>query len=211
MMSQTASASWVVLAGAEPGPRMSNRPNEQTLLQRIAAGDRAAVQECIDAYGGLVWSLARRLSPNRNDAEDAVQEIFIDLWKSAGRFDGAQSSEATFVAMIARRRLIDRRRAVQRQPEIKALAEDDWTTDEYERQFEITADAARAAKAMNALRPEQQRVLQLAIWYGLSHQEISQTTGMPLGTVKTYVRRGLLQIREAMGIRTLDTLGEVTQ
>lgn len=189
---------------------MIERSKEEPILGRIAAGDRAAVEECIDRYGGLVWSLARRLCPNRNDAEDAVQEIFIDLWKSAGRFDEAQASEATFVAMIARRRLIDRRRAVQRQPEIKELSEEDWTATQ-ENTFEMTADAARAARAMNELRPEQQRVLQLSIWYGLSHQEISQTTGMPLGTVKTYVRRGLSQIRQAMGIRSLDTIGEVTQ
>src|SRR5689334_16385093 len=72
-----------------------------SILQRIATGERAAVQECIDAYGGLIWSLARRWSPAPHEAEDAVQEIFIDLWKSAARFDQAQASETTFVAMIA--------------------------------------------------------------------------------------------------------------
>ncbi len=209
-MSPSARGQLVALPVSTQTNRMIERSKEEPVLGRIAAGDRAAVEECIDRYGGLVWSLARRLCPNRNDAEDAVQEIFIDLWKSAGRFDEAQASEATFVAMIARRRLIDRRRAVQRQPEIKELSEEDWTATQ-ENTFEMTADAARAARAMNDLRPEQQRVLQLSIWYGLSHQEISQTTGMPLGTVKTYVRRGLSQIRQAMGIRSLDTIGEVTQ
>jgi RNA polymerase sigma-70 factor (ECF subfamily) len=82
----------------------------QAILKRIAAGDKTAVQDCLDSYGGLVWSLARRMSPNTNEAEDAVQEIFIDVWKNAARFDESQSSETTFVAMIARRRLIDRLR-----------------------------------------------------------------------------------------------------
>ncbi|NOT59213.1 MAG: RNA polymerase subunit sigma-24, partial [Acidobacteria bacterium] len=65
------------------------------LLPRIAAGDRAAVQDCIDAYGGLVWSLARKLTPTPADAEDAVQEIFIELWKSAARYDPSRCAEAT--------------------------------------------------------------------------------------------------------------------
>ena len=76
----------------------------------MAAGDPLAVQECLDAYGGLVWSLARRMFQSRDDAEDAVQEIFVDIWRNADRFDPAQASETTFIAMIARRRLIDRLR-----------------------------------------------------------------------------------------------------
>ncbi|HEY1068798.1 MAG TPA: sigma-70 family RNA polymerase sigma factor, partial [Pirellulales bacterium] len=80
------------------------------LLPRVAAGQPSAVDECLARYGGLVWSLARRHTNNTSDAEDAVQEIFIDLWRSAARFNPQAASEATFVAMIARRRLIDRRR-----------------------------------------------------------------------------------------------------
>ena len=92
-----------------------------TILKRIASGNTPAVQECLDTYGGLVWSLALRMLPNANEAEDAVQEIFIDIWKNAERFDEAQASETTFIAMIARRRLIDRLRKVNRQPNIDSL------------------------------------------------------------------------------------------
>jgi RNA polymerase sigma-70 factor, ECF subfamily len=182
---------------------------QPSILQRIATGERAAVQECIDAYGGLIWSLARRWSPAPHEAEDAVQEIFIDLWKSAARFDQAQASETTFVAMIARRRLIDRRRAQQRHPEMAELSDElaDTLSDPQQSQakaIEQTAEVALATKAMTQLRPAQREVLQLALYQGLSHQEISEQTGMPLGTVKTYVRRGVLHIRAALGIRTLD-------
>ena len=91
----------------------------RAILQRIADGDKTAVQECLDTYSGLVWSLARRLIGFSDEAEDAVQEIFIDVWKNAARFDEAQASETTFIAMIARRRLIDRIRRIQRQPRIQ--------------------------------------------------------------------------------------------
>ena len=76
------------------------------ILERIAAGDPAAVDDCLRSYGGLVWSLARRFSPNHAEAEDAVQEIFIDVWRSAARFDRQRASENTYITMIARRRLI---------------------------------------------------------------------------------------------------------
>lgn len=209
MKRKSAPARLAVVAGADQSNKMvGNRPLK-SVLERISSGDRTAVQDCLERYGALVWSLARRLTPDRNDAEDAVQEIFIDLWKSAGRFDPAQSSEMTFIAMIARRRLIDRRRAIERRPQVEELSEEEASS--HDKQIETSADAARATRAMTQLRPEQQRVLQLAIWYGLSHQEISQTTGMPLGTVKTYLRRGLSKIREALGVRTLDHLEEVSK
>ena len=173
----------------------------QTILQRIAGGDQNAVQECLKSYGGLVWSLARRMLRNTEDAEDAVQEIFLDVWKNAARFDPSQASETTFIAMIARRRLIDRIRHVQRRISADSLddilAEPSVRTD---RTVQTNLEARDAAKAMDQLRPEQRQVLQLSIVHGLSHQEISDTTGMPLGTVKTHARRGLIQVRELLGL-----------
>lgn len=171
------------------------------VLHRIASGDKTAVQECLKLYGGLVWSLARRMSPNMDDAEDAVQEIFIDIWKNAARFDENQASETTFVAMIARRRLIDRLRKSNRQPNIDSiedvLVEPAKASD---KEMQICVEAREAAEAMRDLRPEQRQVLNLSIFQGMSHQEISNATGMPIGTVKTHARRGLIQIREILGI-----------
>ena len=89
-------------------------PMPDSVLARVGAGDASAVRDALQRFGGLVWALARRMSANTSDAEDAVQEIFVDVWKSAKKFDPAAGSEATFVAMIARRRLIDRMRARQR-------------------------------------------------------------------------------------------------
>lgn len=173
----------------------------EAILQRIASGDASAVQDCLTKYGGLVWSLARKMLRNSDEAEDAVQEIFVDVWKNAPRFDETKSSETTFIAMIARRRLIDKIRYSSRR--ISADSLDDVLLEPFTRAdktIQTGLEAEEAAEAMRNLRPEQQQVLRLSIIQGMSHQEISTATGMPLGTVKTHARRGILQVREYLGL-----------
>ncbi len=173
------------------------------LLTRIANGDTGAVDECIDRYGGLVWSLARRLSSSIADAEDAVQEIFVDLWKNADRFRDELAGEATFVAMLARRRLIDRLRKSRRELESQPI-------DELALQYaappqtppaELAEEGARAAACLEGLRSDERKVLELAIYHGLPQTRIAEQTGFPLGTVKTHARRGLSQLRDCMQVR----------
>lgn len=175
------------------------------LLPRVAQGERAALNECIQRYGSLVWSLARRASPTAMDAEDAVQEIFVELWKSASRYDARIAGEATFVAMIARRRLVDRRRARMRRPEPEPYSDRNpgagglggasLGASSFLSSQELGAEAQMAARALEQLRPEQRQVLVMCS-QGLSHEEVSQQTGMPLGTVKAHARRGLIKVRE---------------
>jgi len=148
---------------------------------------------------------------NPDDAEDVVQEIFVDIWKNAGRFDPTQSSETTFIAMIARRRIIDRIRYSARRlspDSIEDVLVEPATRDDQSLQTSIEAN--EVAKALEGLRPEQRQVLQLSIVYGLSHQEISDATGMPLGTVKTHARRGILQAREILGLSNLGNMKGVS-
>lgn len=169
------------------------------LLHRVASGEEAATRELIARYGGLVYSLARRFCYEPGDVEDAVQEIFLAIWKSAARFNEAIGSEETFVSMVARRRLIDRRRRVQRRIQPNADADVVQPAAKPENpQAEQNEQASRALAAMATLRPEQQLVLRLTIIQNLSHDQVAKMTGMPLGTVKTHARRGLLALREAI-------------
>ncbi|MEJ2601953.1 MAG: sigma-70 family RNA polymerase sigma factor [Gammaproteobacteria bacterium] len=94
---------------------------QPSLLERIGNGDQQAVALCVERYSGLVWSLARRFIAIEADAEDAVQEIFVEIWNTAGRFDPSKSAEATYISMIARRRLIDRLRKTSREPDRENL------------------------------------------------------------------------------------------
>jgi RNA polymerase sigma-70 factor (ECF subfamily) len=170
------------------------------VLPRVALGDPVAVRECIARYGGLVFSIARRFFSAPSDAEDAVQEAFIELWRSAAKFDPNLGAEVTFVATVARRRFIDRRRRSARQPPTELLDEGlAAAASEGRLAPELGAEAALCARALAQLRPEQQRVLGLIACQGLSHEEVAAATGMPLGTVKAHARRGLMQIRAALG------------
>lgn len=171
------------------------------VLVKVAHGDQGALRQCIDQFGSLVWSIARRLTRTRADAEDAVQEIFTDVWRSANRFDPNQGSEKVFIATIARRRLIDRLRRLGNQgttestDEIESLS---WADPGVH--AETCAEAQTAARAVMQLRPEQRQVLELSLLQGLSHSEIAEALQMPLGTVKTMMRRGLIQVRQLMGV-----------
>ncbi len=170
------------------------------LLPRVSTGDPEAVAQCIERYGGLVWSLARRWFPVYADAEDAVQEAFIEIWQNAHRYDPAQGSEQLFVVLLTRRRLIDRLRKQGRRPINVPLDESGLTEalgDEGEL-VEQSVDAHFAAAALARLNGPQRRVIYLGVVEGLSHREIAQCLQLPLGTVKTHLRRGLLQIRNLL-------------
>jgi RNA polymerase sigma-70 factor (ECF subfamily) len=170
------------------------------LLARVALGEQTAVRECLDRYGGLIWSLARRLLHTHAEAEDAVHEVFIEVWKNAWKYDATVASETAFVAMLARRRLIDRRRRLDRRhdkdplPETSAAPAPTTSFD-----LSTSEEARAAAAAFEDLSDEQRRCLRLSVYEGLTHDKIAASTGLPLGTVKTHVRRGLIRIRAMLG------------
>ena len=169
-------------------------------LERIADGDRNAVAECIETYSGLVWSLSRRFLSNHADAEEVVQEIFMELWEKAHRFDSRTAGEATFVSMVARRRLIDKRRKLNKEPDSQPLAEVEHAlSEEGQAVLEASAETQRVLAVLETLQPEQQEVINMSSWLGMSHGAIAEQTGIPLGTVKSHLSRGLHTIREALG------------
>lgn len=180
-------------------------PLPTPILERVAQRDEAAVKECLDRYGALVWSLARRLCSDPHEAEDAVQEIFVEVWRSAARYDAGSGSEATFIATIARRRLIDRLRRASRTPASNVLEESSHPS--VTPSAEAALDVQRAARALETLGPDQRRSVELSIVGGLSHQQVADQTGLPLGTVKTHIRRGLIRIRAQLA-GSLSSVGE---
>ncbi len=175
--------------------------SSEPLLVKIGNGDKSAVPDCLDRYGGLVWSMARRLTGSSEDAEDAVQEIFVSLWRSAHRFDPAKSSETTFVALIARRRIIDflrRRHPAAAADEHLALDEVEDVSDAPESRIDLNEEAQLALREIEALPSAQSKAIKLAVFSGLSHPQIAESLNLPLGTIKSHIRRGLVKVRDRL-------------
>ena len=171
------------------------------ILQRISAGDKAAVGECLDKYGKLIWSLSRKFTDNREDAEDAVQEIFIDVWRFAARFDAAKSPEGAFITLIARRRLIDRLRRSGTQPQTfffeSALLNQ---ASDAHKKMQIAVEVKSVVQALEKLSAREKQILQMSIFGGMTHSEIAKTVNLPLGTVKSQIRRSFQKIRISIGL-----------
>ncbi|TWU33904.1 sigma-70 family RNA polymerase sigma factor [Novipirellula artificiosorum] len=179
---------------------MEGLSQKATILERIAAGDQTAVEDCLQQYGGLVWSLANRLLANATDAEDVAQEVFVEIWKKAKSFDAAKSSESTFVTLIARRRIIDRRRRGSAAVDTQSMSTVAFEIPEHApaEPAELADEANKALDCVRKLSADQQKVIQLSIHQGVSHRGIAERLSMPLGTVKSFARRALLQLRECM-------------
>lgn len=195
--SHTSPSTWT--CHAAPRVKKGARIQDGLLLHRVSSGNPEAINECIARFGGLVWSLARRSGLPDAELEDAVHEIFTELWQNGHKYDPTIASEAAFVAIIARRRLIDRRRRISRRPTFAEINENSgFAPGTQSARPELIEEAAVASKALETLSVEQQRVLRLSVYEGLSHELISRATGLPLGTVKTHARRGLIRLREML-------------
>lgn len=190
-----------------PPDARSGEISQEYMLHRVSQGDEEAVQACIARFAGLVWMLARRVGLPESEIDDIVHEIFTEIWKHGYKYDPAIASETAFVATIARRRLIDRRRKLGRQPIKQQLFEETRISTPTEPRTFVTDEARRAEAALTQLSNEQQRVLRLSVYEGLSHELIARSTGLPLGTVKTHARRGLIKLREILGV-TVESVGQ---
>ncbi len=156
----------------------------------------------MDRYRDLVWALAMRYLRNNADAEDAVQEVFIDVWRSAARYDSSIASEATFIGTIARRRLIDRVRGNGRRPLMVTLddAQHAPLLPTILATGESDAEVLIIEEALRSLATTYQNVLCLSLWEGFTHQQISKGLDLPIGTVKSRVRRGLIRLRTLLDV-----------
>lgn len=171
--------------------------DDARLMARIAAGEQGAVEDLYDRFGGLVYRIARQLLPTNAEAEDAVQEVFLRLWKTADRFDPERAKLVTWVILLSRRHVIDRLRrknsrprTVSAHPDILPAARGPKPT------VERDEEALRLRKVVATL-PEMQRVvIEKAYFQGFTLREVSVQLDLPLGTVKSALSRGLARLRD---------------
>ena len=168
----------------------------------MAAGEHTALTRCYDALGPAVFALAVRMLRDRQAAEDVTQEIFVQVWRQAGNYDVARGSPEAWIMMIARTRVLDRLRSrsagVVLRPMGDSLPEapaaEDWPED-----LAITReDAVNVRAALAELPADQKQAVELAFFDGLTHVQISERLDVPLGTIKTRIRLGLMKVRDRL-------------
>jgi RNA polymerase sigma-70 factor (ECF subfamily) len=173
------------------------------LLVRVAGGDQAAFADLYDMLSPRVFGLILRVLVDRAQSEEVLQEVFLELWQSAGRFAPNKGQGRSWVFMIGHRRAVDRVRSAQASADrdVRIGSRDvDVAHDEVSEQVELKIEGARVAGAVAALPAIQREAITLAYYGGYSQSEIAALLGVPLGTIKTRMRDGLSRLRTEMGV-----------
>ena len=175
-------------------------PSDAELLRAVASGDEAALASIYDRYASILLGLLLRILHSRGEAEDVLQEVFLQVWRRAGDFDESRGRGFTWLVTLARSRAIDRLRALDSRARTAAASASEPTG----LASDASADTFRSEQreivqaALAQLPDEQRRTLLLAYEDGLTQTEIAERMGQPLGTVKTRTRSGLLKLREML-------------
>ena len=176
-------------------PQREDVPADLAIVTGLKTGDQAAMGKLYDRYSSVVYAIALRVLGDTGAAEDVLQEVFLQLWRNPSAFDAARGSLAGWLAVITRNRAIDSLR--KRRPEI------DLENVVLSVTPDLAGDAGRARAAekvrriMGGMAAAQRSALEMAYWEGMSHSEIADKTGEPLGTIKTRIRAGLMALRKA--------------
>jgi RNA polymerase sigma-70 factor (ECF subfamily) len=201
-----------VLEGGLPQPddaQARRRAEDAALLARIVARDERAVEELYARYSGPLYSLAYQVTNAERFAQDVVQEVFVALWRDAGRFDPARGAVAPWLFSLARHKAIDlvRREANVRKRTADVDLELEHAEDDTDHEAWLRIRRDRVHAAIQELTPLQREALDLAFFHGLTHVEVAERLGIPLGTAKTRIRSALLRLREVLG----DSLSEAAE
>jgi RNA polymerase sigma-70 factor (ECF subfamily) len=175
-----------------PAPR-PDAAEEMRLVARVRTGDQQALAELYDRYSSVVYAVALRVLQDAAAAEDVLQDIFLRLWRNPDAFDASRGSLAAWLAVIARHRSIDRLR--QRRPETDIEKCVITSSADLRDQTERSLVIEKVRSALGEMNPDQRKALEMAFFQGLTHVEIAEKTGEPLGTIKTRIRSALRQLR----------------
>lgn len=181
-----------------PGISLQQKPNLDALLARVARHDRDAFASLYDELAPMVFGLAIRVTRSHALAEEVTQEVFIQIWGQADRFDGSRGSVRSWIATIAHRRAVDTVRRTQSSSEREAALPVDGPNPDIAEEVIQLDERARVRTAMQSLTALQREAIELAYFEGLTYREVAERLGTPLGTVKTRMRDGLMRIRGTM-------------
>lgn len=173
------------------------------LLSRVARGDTAAFEALDDQLSGPVYGIVLRVVRDPAQAEEVAQEVLVEVWRQAARFSPETGSARAWVLTIARRRAVDRVRSAQAATEREARAASADTTREYDEvadAVETRLEQQAVRRCLDGLTVVQREAVDLAYYSGYTHTEVAAVLDVPLGTVKTRLRDGLIRLRDCLGV-----------
>lgn len=176
------------------------RAQLSALIKQAADGDRQAFQDIYNLTSAKLFGVCLRILNDRQASEDALQDAYVKVWRSAGRFDAKRASPITWLATIARNTAIDRKRSGGNRVMVSDDAIKDMAADEQSalERLEKKEGADILNKCLDSLEARQRNVIRTAFFEGHSYNELAQKLGTPLGTVKSWVRRGLKRLKDCM-------------
>jgi len=178
-------------------------PTQDQLLARVAQGDQAAFADLYDQIAPRVLGLVRRLLRDHAQSEEVTQEIFLEIWQTATRYDSNKGGASTWIMTMAHRRAVDRVRASQasRDRDTRIGIRDyDAQYDNVSETVQTRVEHERVEKAMQRLTELQRQAVSLAYYGGYSHSEVATLLSVPIGTVKTRLRDGMIRLRDELGV-----------
>ncbi len=175
-------------------PQPQGVSSDLSLVTGLKSGDQGAMAQLYDRYSSVVYAVALRVLGDTGAAEDVLQEVFLQLWRKPSAFDAARGSLASWLAVITRNRAIDTLR--RRRPETDIEDVIVSVVPDLAAEAERSRASEKVRGVMGSMAPAQRGALEMAYWQGMSHSEIAEKTGEPLGTVKTRIRSGLIALRK---------------
>jgi RNA polymerase sigma-70 factor (ECF subfamily) len=173
-----------------------------TLIHRIAQGDQQALAPLYDETSRFVYALALRILQDIGLAEEATMDVYLQIWRQARSYEPARGTPSAWLLRMARSRAIDLLRREARKKRLEeSLEAASWMaagTHDPEKASLLGEEQRRAREALAKLNPEQREVIEIAYFAGLSHSEIAELLGLPLGTIKTRIRSGMMKLRESL-------------
>lgn len=182
----------------------TGRDSDESILHQVAQGDERALSRLYDRFAPPLLGLLRQMLGDEHEAEDVLQEGFVYLWNKAATYDAAKSKAFTWTVMIFRHKAIDRLRARGRRTRLDEQAAEEaglWSGQTGPQADDAAEEQDRAVlvrQALHELPAPQRKLIELAFIKGLTHHDIADTLGLPLGSVKTSIRRGLQRLRELL-------------